>query len=60
MKPPSIQIQAQQIVDTLIDRMYFLVEQGRTDCAFALHKEIEEWLISSNHKIEVLSIQEID
>jgi len=47
-------------VDGMIDRMYFLVEQGRTDCAASLHKEIEEWLISSKHKIEVLSIQEID
>jgi hypothetical protein len=60
VKPPSIQNQAQHIVDGMIDRMYFLVEQGRTDCAASLHKEIEEWLISSKHKIEVLSIQEID
>ena len=60
VKPPSIQNQAQHIVDGMIDRMYFLVEQGRTDCATSLHKEIEEWLIAGKHKIEVLSIEEID
>jgi hypothetical protein len=60
VKTPSIQNQAQHIVDGMIDRMYFLVEQGRTDCAASLHKEIEEWLILSKHKIEVLSIEEID
>ena len=58
VKPPSIQNQAQHIVDTLIDRMYFLVEQGRTDCAVAIHKEIEEWTsLESNQDIDVLSIE---
>jgi hypothetical protein len=60
VKPPSIQNQAQHIVDGMIDRMYFLVEQGRTDCVASLHKEIEEWVIASKHKIDVLSIEEID
>lgn len=58
VKPPSIQNQAQHIVDGLIDRMYLLVEQGRTDCAVALHKEIEEWTSSENNQdIDVLSIK---
>jgi hypothetical protein len=58
VKPPSIQNQAQYIVDGMIDRMYFLVEQGRTDCAVALHKEIEEWTsLESNQDIDVLSIE---
>ena len=58
VKPPSIQNQAQHIVDAMIDRMYFLVEQGRTDYAVALHKEIEEWTsLESNQDIDVLSIE---
>jgi hypothetical protein len=58
VKPSSIQNQAQHIVDTLMDRMYFLVEQGRTDCAVALHKEIKEWTsLESNQDIEVFSIE---
>lgn len=46
----------------MIDRMYFLVEQGRTECAAALHKEIEEWISvdSKAQDIDVLSIEEID
>jgi len=46
-------------VDVMIDRMYFLVEQGRTDCAVALHKEIEEWISadSKSQDIEVVSIE---
>jgi len=59
VKPPSIQNQAQHIVDEMIDRMYFLVEDGRTDCAASLYKEIQEWLIASKHKVEVLSIEDI-
>ena len=46
----------------MIDRMYFLVEQGRTECAAALHKEIEEWISvdSKAQDVDVLSIKKID
>ena len=59
VKPPSIQNQAQHIVDGMIDRMYFLVEDGRTECAVALHKEIEEWISTDKNgkDIDVLSIE---
>lgn len=58
MKHTSIQNQAQHIVDGMIDRMYFLVEQGRTNCAVALHKEIEEWTsLEYNQDIDVLSFE---
>jgi len=58
VKPPSIQNQAHHIVDGMIDRMYFLVEDGRTECAVALHKEIEEWISTDKNEkdIDVLSI----
>ena len=40
--------------------MYFLVEDGRTDCAVALHKGIEEWTsLESNQDIDVLTIEVI-
>jgi hypothetical protein len=43
----------------MIDRMYFLVEDGRTECAVALHKEIEEWISTDKNgkDIDVLSIE---
>jgi len=46
----------------MIDRMYFLVEQGRTECAAALHKEIEEWISvdSKAQDVDVLSNKKID
>jgi len=54
----SLQNQAQLIVDTLIDRMYELVELGRVDCAASLHKEIQEWIDEEQQQdIEVLSIE---
>ena len=59
VKHPSIQNQAHHIVDGMIDRMYFLVEDGRTECAVALHKEIEEWISTDKNgkDIDVLSIE---
>ena len=59
MEAVSMQNQAQLIVDTLIDRMYELVELGRVDCATALHKEIEEWIYSEeeHQSIDALSIE---
>ena len=58
MEAASVQNQAQLIVDTLVDRMYELVEIGRVDCAAALHKEIQEWIcLEYQDNIEVLSIE---
>ena len=58
MEAAALQNQAQLIVDTLIDRMYELVELGRVDYAAALHKEIQEWIVLDQQKdIEVLSIE---
>ena len=57
MEAASLQNQAQLIVDTLIDRMYELVELGKVECASALHKEIQEWIDEEQQQdIEVLSI----
>lgn len=37
--------------------MFYLVEQGRTDCAVALHKELKEWIaLGHQDETEVLSI----
>ena len=45
-------------MDTLIDRMYELVELGKVECAAALHKEIQEWIEEEQQQdIEVLSIE---
>jgi len=56
MEAAPLQNQAQLIVDTLIDRMYALIELGRVDCATALHKEIQEWIDEEQQQdIEVLS-----
>jgi len=58
MEAAPLQNQAQLIVDTLIDRMYALIELGRVDCATALHKEIQEWIDEEQQQdIEVLSIE---
>ena len=58
MEAASLQNQAQLIVDTLIDRMYELVELGKVECAAALHKEIQEWIEEEQQQdIEVLSIE---
>ena len=58
MEAASLQIQAQMTVDTLVDRMYELVELGKVECAVALHKEIQEWIEEEQQQdIEVLSIE---
>ena len=61
MKPVSVESQAKQIVDYLIDRMHLLVELEDTDCAQAIYKEIKDWITtegkSKNDYAEVLSVE---
>ena len=61
MKPVSVEAQAKQILDYLIDRMYLLVEQEDTDSAQAIYREIKDWIATESSKeidyTEVLSIQ---
>lgn len=61
MKPVSVEAQAKQIVDYLIDKMYLLVEQQDTDSAKAIYSEIKDWIATEGAEeidyAEVLSVE---
>ena len=49
----------QNRVDSIIDRMHYLCEQGRSEDATALYEEIQDWVIN-NTNIEVMSLDYIN
>lgn len=61
MKPVSVEAQAKQILDYLIDRMYALIEMGDTEGAKSIYCEIQDWIADEENKdkdfAEVLSIE---
>lgn len=63
MKPVSVEAQAKNIVDYLIDRMYLLVEQEDTETAQAIYREIKDWITTKgnveNNYAELLSVENI-
>lgn len=54
----TIQHQVQQIVDILIERMYFLVNENKIEEAKALHEEIKDWIFDDSSKsyMDIFSI----
>jgi hypothetical protein len=61
MKPVSIEQQAQHIVDSLVDRMYILLEKEDIKSAQAIYREIKDWIATygnvENDYAEVLSVE---
>lgn len=59
MNKTQLKQMCQVQVDNIIDRMYVLCADGRSNDASALYKEIKDWVIN-NTEIEVMSLDYIN